>query len=443
MTTTDLTTYGPQTDAPHDALAEQALIGALLVNAEAREGLPWLRAEHFYLHHHRYIFEAVLAVGAAGLTVDVVTLADELARAGRLGEIGGTAYLARCMGACANSYHALSYARVVEREWQRRELLAAATKLAESAYTGRHEPRAVLADIERALTGRGGATALSAADVAGEVWEVVAYPERQAARLVATGLRDWDAVLGGGLERGTLAVIMARPSMGKTALLVQIADYVSEQGGVVAVFSLEMTSRQFLLRMACRRARVSVLALKQGKANDDQRSRVLQEIAALSERRNLILDDTPQTTDTMRATCDHLARAGRLDLVMSDHLRLFADRGDNDNKRLGGISWAHKRMAKALDIPVLCAAQLNRGVEQQGGDKRPDLKDLRDSGEIEENADTVTALYRDAYYSENPLDNSAELINRKARDGERNARAKMVFVASYMSFEPMAKGDSR
>lgn len=436
-------TMGPQ-EQPCDLLAERALLGAVLINPEALAGLPWVRAEHFYEHAHRWIFDAALAVADAGLTPDFVTVRDQLDQAGQLGEVGGAAYLAKLITDCPNSVHALSYARLLEGLWQRRELLAGATKLAEAAYApAKHDPRAVLAEIERALTGRGGSTALAVADVANEVWEAICYPERMAARLVPTGLAEWDTALGGGLERQTLTVVMARPSMGKTALLVQIADYVSEHIGTVAVFSKEMTARQWLLRTACRRARVSPLALKQGMAGDDARGRVLQEVATLSERTTLVLDDSgTQTTDDVRAICDRLAQTGNLALIVADHLRLFADRADNENKRQGAISWAFKRMAKALDVPVLVAAQLNRGVEQ-GTEKKPDLKDLRDSGEIEENADNVTALYRAEYYRANPLDkldNTAELINRKARDGERNARARFAFIAPYMSFEPLAKG---
>lgn len=430
------------TNTPPDLSVERALLGCLLLNPEASEITTWLGAQALHARHHRTIWQAIVAVIDAGLVADTLTVMAELDRAGKLVEIGGMAYLTRLLTEPDSSQHADSYARVIEREWRRRELLAGAEKLAALATgTVKGDARKVLSEIERTQTGRGGGTAVGADDVAAEVWEAVMYPERMAARLVQTGLTAWDTTLGGGLERGTLAIIMARPSMGKTALLVQIADYVSEHGGTVVVFSKEMTSRQWLLRTACRRARVSVLSLRQGTATDDERQNVLREIASLSERKNLILDDSaPQTTDDVRAICDRLMRVGDLTLVLADHLRLFADTGDNENKRQGNISWSFKRMAKGLDIPVVVAAQLNRGVEQ-GSEKKPDLKDLRDSGEIEENADTVTALYRDNYYSENPLNNTAELINRKARDGERNARAKFAFIARHMSFEPLAKGD--
>lgn len=414
-------------------------MGAVLTNAGVLDELPWVQPEMFYAYGHRWIWEACTTLAAQGIYPDAVTVGAELERHGRLEEVGGTAYLARLITECVSSLSALSYARLVERAWKRRALADGATRLARAAYAGYADSdvRAILTEIEQGQRGVGGDTTLTARDVAPEVWEAVAYPERQAARMVPTGLAAWDETLGGGLERGTLTVLMARPGMGKTATLVQIADYVTEPGGTVAVFSLEMTSRQWLLRTACRRARVSVLALKQGRAGDDQRGRVLQELAALTDRPALVLDDTPQTTDDLLATCDRLAQAGDLRLVIADHLRLFSDRGENENKRLGAISWALKKLAKALDVPVLAAAQLSRGVEQ-AQDKRPDLKDLRDSGEIEENADNVTALYRDGYYNNNPLDNTAELINRKARDGERNARARLVYLAPFMSFEPLA-----
>lgn len=432
MTTTDRL-------APHDLTAERALLGAVLTNGDILEELRWVEPVAFYQHSHRWVWEAAARLSAQGIYPDVVTVGAELDRSGALEEVGGTAYLARCISECDNSLNALSYARLVERDWRRRELIAGASRLAAVAYQG-GDAGPVLAEIEQAQRRTGDSTAIDAGGIAPEVWEFVAYPERQAERMVATGLRDWDGLLGGGLERGTLTAILARPSMGKTALLVQIADYVTEHGGTAIVFSLEMTKQQWILRTACRRARVSILALKQGKVNTEQRGRVLQELAALTDRRNLIIDDTPQTTDSARATCDRQQRAGGLDMVLADHLRLFSDKGENENKRQGASSWGLKRMAKALDVPVLCAVQLNRGVEQQAQDKRPDLKDIRDSGEIEENVDTATALYRDSYYSEDKNDNTAELINRKARDGERNARAKFAFLAQWMSFEPLAKG---
>lgn len=416
---------------------ERAFLGAILIDSANLPEVAWVGPEHFHAHHHRWIWEAITEISEGGLVSDFITVRDQLDKSGHLSECGGAAYLVRLLTEPANSQYVESYARLVERDWKRRELMAGATQLAQIAGGKAGEARDVLAGIERSLSGQGGVTDQTVNAVALDVWDAVAYPERLAARLVPTGLAKWDDALGGGLERGTLTVLMARPSMGKTAALVQVADYVSEKGGTVAVFSKEMTSRQWLLRTACRRARVSILALRQRSASDAERNRVLAEISALSERETLVLDDSaPQTTGDVLAVCRRLNRTGALSLVVADHLRLFADEGENENKRQGGISWALKRLAKSLDVPVLCAAQLNRGVEQ-GGDKKPDLKDLRDSGEIEENADVVTALYRDAYYTDNPLDHTAELINRKARDGERNARARFGFLPAYMSFEPL------
>jgi len=427
-----------------DLSAERALLGSILLNADALEDVGHIEAADFYAHHHRWVWNAYVCLTEQGIRPDVVTVSNELDRVGQLVEVGGTAYLTRLIDECASSLNAASYARLVLRDRDKRALVEMGTRLANIGLGGQDDPKALLSEIERTLSGQGGSTARPVSEIASLVWDEVADPDAAAGRMVKTGLEAWDHTLGGGLDRGTLGIVMARPGMGKTALLVQVADYVSERGGVVAVFSKEMTSRQWLLRTACRRVRVSLLALRQKTASAEERQRVLNELAALSERRTLILDDSaPQTTDDVRAICDRLARTVGLALVVADHLRLFADVGDNENKRQGNISWSFKRLAKNLDVPVLCAAQLNRGVEQGSPDNRkPDLKDLRDSGEIEENADTVTALYRDSYYSANPLDNTSELINRKSRDGERNARARFAFLARYMSFEPLAKGTS-
>lgn len=279
-----------------------------------------------------------------------------------------------------------------------------------------------------------------APDIAAELWDEIVNHAALAGRLVPTGLRPLDLSIGGGLERGTSNVIMARPSMGKTAILAQISDLASEAGLVVAVFSLEMTERQWLRRIACRRAKVSWLAFKQNNATFEQERAVLDWTEALGQRGTLFIDDKPKSSADTWADCERLQRRlGRLDLVIGDHLRLFSDRDEREDKRLGAITWNFKQMCKALDTVGLFAAQLNRGVEGQS-DRRPDLNHLRDSGQIEENIDTCWALYRDSYYSENRDDHTAELIARKARDGERNSRVRMVFLEDYMSFEPLAVG---
>lgn len=428
---------------PNDLAMERALLGAALLDGgSAVDDLPWFQADMFYLHRHRWVWDAVVELRAEGEPVDFLTIMRRLEAHGQLAEVGGAAYLTRLITDTPSSLHAEGYARAVAREALRRRAIDYATRVAKSAYgTDLVELHELLAAGPDLALHTAPSAVRDAAAVASEVWDDVADPSKLTGRMVPTGLLAWDNTLGGGLERGTLGVLMARPSMGKTAVLCQVADFVSEHIGPVVFFTKEMGARQILLRLACRRARVSGLALRQNKVSPDDRQAVLAEIEALSRRDTLWLDDsTPQTTTDAAAVALRLDARRPLALVIADHLRLFADSDPNanENKRLGAVSWGLKQLARRLDVPVLAAAQLNRAVEGQS-DRRPDLKDLRDSGEIEENADTVTALYRDSYYTDSQTDKTAELINRKAREGERNARATFVFLPGHMSFEPLTR----
>lgn len=305
--------------------------------------------------------------------------------------------------------------------------------------------RELLRQGESALVQAGAEHLNPARAAASEVIDLALDPAKIAATFLPCGIAPLDAALGGGLDAATFTVLMSRPSVGKTAALCQMSDSITEAGRVCAVFSKEMTARQWVFRMACRRARVSFFALRQGKVDDDGRAAVMREAAELAERANLLIDDhTPQSSGDVLAACEAvLTRRGRLDYVLVDHLRLLSDTSDNETHRLGAISWNLKQLAKRTGARVVSAAQLSRLIEGKE-DKRPDLRDLRDSGEIEENADNVIALYRQAYYAVNgskeSADKTAEFIVRKLRDGERGAVGYTVFVDSWMSFERRANG---
>lgn len=332
------------------------------------------------------------------------------------------------------SAYVIEDARRVKEMRYRRDALIVAQNVAKAALTGDGLPDA-LRQAAEVKSGTVSGTLRPIGDYVSDVRDVLETPDHMAALVVKTGMTDLDRMMGGGLERKTETVIMARPSMGKTALMVQLADAASEAGLVVAVFSKEMVSGQWARRMACRRARVNWNAVKEDRASDADLRRLAQELAAIEERRTLYIDESrPQTTDEAYRELERLAdRVGRVDLVLADHMRLFADRADNETHRMGKIGWQFKIMSVNLNCAVIVAAQLSRAVEGQS-DKRPDLKDLRDSGEIEENADNVLALYRDAYYMPG-VDDVAEIISRKARDGQRNTGARYLFKPEYMGFE--------
>jgi len=424
---------------PRSLEAEESALGCLLINPEARRDLAFLDPADFYLHKHRWIFDSARVVEP----LDIRTLSDELERRSQLAEVGGTAYLLRLMGTVPTSLHAEAYGRIIERKATRRRLLDAAGEVAKLAYAEGREMDAVLADAVRAVksvgAGRSADSLRPASEVAAETWAAIGNPEALGQNILRTGLTAWDDALGGGFEKQTNNVLMGRPGMGKSAVLCQVADLLSERGLGVVVFSKEMSAQQWLRRMAFRRAKVNWNAYKQNRATEAEHAAVAREMGEISGRAGIYIDASAnQSTDDVWRLCEKFKDDyGRLDIIIADHLRLFNDKADNETHRLGKISWAFKQIAKELDTVSLVAAQLSRAVEGRQ-DKRPVLADLRDSGEIEENADTVTAVYRDSLYSENDKDHTFEMIVRKARDGETNTRATFYFQPYCLSLEPLA-----
>jgi len=431
---------------PQNIEAEEAVIGSAIIDPDIISTLSISPAEFFHIRHG-YIWQAITDLQAASASIDLLTVAAELERNGKLDEIGGPAYLTRLVTLTPTAYHAPQYAALVSETATRRRLLQAASHIAKLAYQSDAPIAEVVSDAEAAITdvtvsGYSGGIE-TAREISSRIIDRLIDPDSFAAHIRPLGLRSVDVALGGGLEPELVTVIMSRPGMGKTAVLCQIADTVSERGEIVLFLSKEMSSDQIITRMAARRARVNMLMLKQGRVSDETRRRMIDETAKLSERQTLFIDASASQMTTEAAAIAHrLARRhGRVDWIIADHLRLFSDRADNETHRLGNISWAFKQLAKRLKTRVIVAAQLSRGVEGQA-DKRPDLKDLRDSGMIEENADNVIGLYRDKYYDPRSAEgNKIEFLFAKARDGERGARPAMAFLEQFGSFEILARDE--
>jgi len=331
---------------------------------------------------------------------------------------------------------AVDYATTISRNAYCRAAVRHCSDVARLAFARDDEGLAALLACPPKFNGH--ASTLETMQAVGDRgWDAIADPRAFHLRCFSTGLRGWDAICGEGNEPGTLSVLMARPGMGKTASLVQMSDAMSEAGRIVAIFSKEMTSEQWHRRMACRRARVSWFRYKRGDIPEDDLKLVQEWFLALMKRSTLRIDDTtPQTTGQVTAECERLKEQfGKIDFVLCDHLRLFGDKADNETHRLGKISWGFKMLAKRLNTRVICAAQLSRAVEARS-DKVPDLVDLRDSGEIEENADNVIALYRRQYYDKD-ADSRVEFHARKVRDGERGNVGIMDWEAAYQNFREM------
>ncbi len=435
---------------PYSQEVEEALLCSLLLNPEDtwRE-CRQVSASDFYLHKHRWVWEACRQIIARGSVVDFQTVCDELASVNHLEEIGGKAYIVQLLGIEASSMNGPSYAAIVKRDASRRMLLEAASGIAKLAYAEDKPIEEVFSESLKAIKSvvQNGQSLNDTLRPAGEyfsqLYDLLGDPGRLGRMLLATGLGPLDKLLSGGLEPKTSTVIMARPGMGKSATLVQISD-IALSGKVVAVFSKEMNGVQWVRRMACRHSRVNWNTYKRDECTDEEKSRVCSKTLELSGRVDgyLFVDEcSNQTTEQLRTQCEKVAdETGQLDLVIVDHLRLLSDRNRNDNevKRLGNISWAFKQIAKELNTRVMFASQISRAVEGRDN-KVPDLLDLRDSGEIEENVDVAIALHRESYYDpDTDQGNMAEFWIRKDREGVRNERAQMAFIAEFQSFERLA-----
>lgn len=440
--------------------SEQAVLGSVFINAEIYPALSAiLSGDDFYLIKHRWIWDAFGALTRGQTPIDVLTVAKELERRDQLAEAGGVAYLTYLISAVPTSIHAEAYAVLVRSDSVRRGLLEAASKVASLAY---EEGKSLDLVIEQAVTtvrdvskrGIGPSTLRPLSDYSAEVYNEFDDPKAREALIVPTGFSWLDKALGGGPERMQSVIVAGRPGMGKTAWLVQAADYLASSRRRVAIFSKEMSARQIYRRMACRAARVSWKRHKEGLSTDEEFKaigRELERINQLGADGWLFVDDSSeQTTGQVRRECFRLGdKWGGVDAVLSDHLRLFADRAENETIRLGKMSWGFKQISRDMNAVCVTGVQLNNDVEHRQN-KRPTLADIRGSGEIAENADIVIGLYRAAYYAELdraasqsevavPDDNTAEMWILKNRDGESQSLCKCVFIPDYMSFEPIAR----
>jgi len=426
-------------ERPNAREAEKALIGALLINPAAYATVaPIVDAADFYLGKARFVYEAIEALKEAGEVPDVVTIADELERRGRLEEIGGVAYLAELEVNVPTALHAGQYARRVVAAAQRRGLLDAASEIAKVAYNEGAEIEEAQAQAEAAVldTRRDGSRTVTAAQVFGDLYEA-----EWADHGLPTGIDALDKMLGG-LEAG-LYLLAARPSMGKTAMALQIAANLLKRGQKVVVFTLEMGAQQLALRMACSEARVELNRVKRDIAIDQELGKVTEAIGTGATWPLVIHTGTVTAGDIRAVVQRETMRGAEVGLVVVDYLGLMAaaKQAETRNLELGAISRGLLLAAKDLDVPILALHQLNRGVDSRS-ERRPVLSDLRESGRLEEDADVVLMLYRDGYYwPDSERANVMEIWVRKNRlGGPAGVRCEMYWHGEYMRLEPLERG---
>ena len=416
----------PDKMVPHNVEAEQAVLGALLIDPDAIYKVStFLRADDFYVTKHEWMYESVTSLHERGEAVDYVTLCDELERREQLAEIGGAAYITSLINATPTALNVEYYGRIVERTSTLRRLIGAAGEIAALAYEDTDNADEVVDRAEQILFGvsqrRISRDLMPIREVVSEYYDRIDYLYQHKGETIGvpTGFRQIDKLLGG-LQKSDLVIVAARPGMGKTSLILSFAQNAARKYNQrVAVFSLEMSAEQLVQRLIASETGIDSQRLRLGNLREEEWPVFIQATGALSETM-IFVDDTPSISAMqLRTKARRLYAEHGLDLIIVDYLQLMQTdrRIDNRVQEISLLSRSLKGLARELNIPVVVASQLSRAVEQRN-DKHPMLSDLRESGSIEQDADVVVFIYRDEYYSpETDQPNIAEIIVSKHRNG--------------------------
>jgi len=436
---------------PHSTEAEQAVLGGLLIDAAAWDQIgDVVSADDFYRPDHSLIFSAIAELVASSRPPDVVTCSEQLQRRGKLDDAGGLAYLSTLVRDTPTAANARAYAHIVRERSLLRQLISAGREITGSAFASDGRSARDLVDeaesrvfeiAERSTGRREGAVGVSVLLPAliDKIDEWHSNPD--ALRGLATGFTDFDRRTGG-LRAGDLVIIAGRPSMGKTTLAVNIAEYAAinpEKPASVAIFSMEMPSEQLLTRMLSSIGGVPLNSIRSGQISDEDWVRVTAATTQLSSAK-IFIDETPGLTPTeLRARARRVKREHGLGLVVVDYLQLMQVPGTKENRatEIAEISRGLKALAKELEVPVIALSQLNRGVEQRQ-EKKPVMSDLRESGAIEQDADMILLIYREEVYDKNtPKRGIAEIDVAKHRNGETGPFM-LTFQGQYSRFSNFA-----
>ncbi|OBZ10303.1 MULTISPECIES: replicative DNA helicase [Bacillales] len=428
---------------PQNLEAEQAVIGAILLQAEALiTAMERVRSEDFYSGPHRQIYEAMVEIAENNQPVDLVTLTAHLQDQHLLEEIGGVSYLAKLANSVPTAANVDYYAQIVEEKSMLRRLIRTATNIVSDGYANSEDVGVLLGDAEKKIleisNRRSGSGFISIRDVLMEVFEKVEqlYADKGGTTGIPSGFTDLDRMTAG-FQRSDLIIVAARPSVGKTAFALNIAQNVGVRAReTVAIFSLEMSAAQLVQRMICAEANVDAQRMRTGHLEGDDWEKLTMAIGSLSEAQ-IFIDDTPGiTVAEIRAKCRRLKKEKGLGMILIDYLQLISGRGkagENRQQEVSEISRTLKQIARELEVPVIALSQLSRGVEQRQ-DKRPMMSDLRESGSIEQDADIVSFLYRDDYYDkESEKKDIIEIIIAKQRNGPVGT-VELVFLKKYNKF---------
>jgi replicative DNA helicase len=441
---------------PHSIEAESSVLGGLLLDNLAWDGVSDLLHDgDFYRYEHRLVFAAMASLINASRPADVITVFEHLQSLGKAEEIGGLGYLNSLAQYVPSASNIRRYAEIVRERSVLRKLVTASDEISTSAFNPKGRPVAnILDEAEQKIfnIGEEGARTKQGfqsmdtlvVDLLDRVQEMADNPNDVTG--VPTGFYDLDRMTAG-FQAGDMIVLAARPSMGKTALAINIAEHVALNEGLpVAVFSMEMGAAQLAVRIVGSIGRIDQGHLRTGKLTDEEWPRLTEAIEKLRTISLHIDESAGLTSSELRANARRLSRqCGKLGLIVVDYLQLMSGSGgDGENRatELGEISRGLKMLARELQCPVIALSQLNRSVEQRP-DKRPMMSDLRESGAIEQDADIIMFIYRDEYYTKDACKEPgvAEVIIAKQRNGPTGV-VKLAFLNNITKFESLARGGS-
>ena len=439
-----------QRTLPHNLEAERSVLGAILIDNDAfNVAAAIIDSRTFFRDAHRRIFERMMDLSERSQPIDLITLKEELERAGELEEVGGPAYMASLVDGVPRSTNVEYYAQIVKEKATLRSLIFSANKILGSAYEADQEADLILDEAESAIFSvaedRIKAGFVPMAQLVRESFPKIErlFEHKTFITGVPTGFDDIDRKTRG-LQPGDLVIVAARPSMGKTSLVLNICQHVATHGGVAGFFSLEMSKESLFMRMLASEAKIDMYRLMSGQIGQKEYGLITHAMETLSEAK-LFVDDTAGIGALeMRAKARRLKAEHGLSVLAIDYIQLMTGRGRFENRtlELASISRSLKGLAKELNVPIVVLSQLSRAPEARS-DKRPMLSDLRESGALEQDADVVALIFREDMYKHgdepSDTDGVAEIIIAKQRNGPTGT-VKLAFIREQTRFGNLAVG---
>lgn len=437
---------------PNASDVEEVLLGAILVDKEALSTvMERLKPEHFYRENHKKIYESMLTLFTAGAPIDIITVVDQLRKDGILEEVGGAYAISELSSRVSSGANAEYYSNIIVEKYLLRELIRLSGEIQRDAFEDTTDVLELLDTAESKIFSivennmRKGYANMSTL-IRKAIEEIDNIRNKGSFSGVPTGFLELDKITSG-FQRGTLNIVAARPAMGKTAFVLSLARNVAvDYKRPVAVFSLEMGAIELVNRLISGEAEVAGESLKKGSLSPEEFNKLQTRIAKLAEA-PIYIDDTPQLNlFNLRAIARRLVSRQKVEMIIIDYLQLMSggnssgDKQGNREQEISAISRGLKGLAKELNIPIIALSQLSRAVETRGGDKKPMLSDLRESGSIEQDADIVMFIYRPEYYKieqdadGNDLRGIGQLLIEKHRNGSTGT-VNLRFIGKYAKFD--------